>query len=337
VPITDDGVKCCIGAGTGLGEAFLTNSGKEYDVYPSEGGHADFAPRDEIEYKLMDFFSRTERTPRVSVERLVSGMGIPRIYDFYCSLHPEEINQEVQTRIRTEDPGSVIAEYAKSNKCNLCRQTIDTFISNYGAEAGNLALKVLPFGGMYVAGGIAPKLMWAIQKDHLFWHNFVNKGRMRGLLEKIPVYVVVHKQVGLLGAKVVCRRLLRTEGFSIRGELSHFVESAPRNVDMLGLGSFGGSDHDGQIEANVDTTGKQIGSVTVKRIRRNKETNPVTHAHVEAAMLRSAIYGGAIASVGTVALGYLVTYVIELWSQTSVTQKSTVGTSTANTTTIRRE
>jgi len=85
VPITAEAPKACIGAGTGLGETYLTWNGDEYDVWSSEGGHADFAPRDEIEFKLHQFFKQQERVPRVSVERLVSGMGIPRIYDFYCS------------------------------------------------------------------------------------------------------------------------------------------------------------------------------------------------------------------------------------------------------------
>ena len=219
VPLTAEAPKACIGAGTGLGEAYLTWNGDEYDVWSSEGGHADFAPRDEIEFKLLQYFKQVGSVPRVSVERVVSGMGLPRVYDFYTTLHAEEVSMEVQQRLRTEDPGSVIAEYAQSGKCDICRQTIDTFVSCYGAEAGNLALKTLPFGGLYIAGGIAPKLLWAIEKDNQFWHNFVNKGRMRGLLEKVPTFIVTHKQVGLLGAKVVCRRLLRQEGFSLKGEL----------------------------------------------------------------------------------------------------------------------
>ena len=212
--------------------------------------------------------------PRVSVERLVSGMGIPRVYDFYCAQHPEEVHGQVEARIRTEDPGSVIAEYAQSGQCDICRQTIDTFVSCYGAEAGNLALKTLPFGGLYVAGGIAPKLLWAMQKDHNFWHNLVSKGRMRGLLEKVPTFIVTHKQVGLLGAKVVCRRLLRDEGFTLKGELSHFSESAPRGVDVLeGTGR--------DVEAVVDATGKETGSVVMRR-RRDVSAGPAEPSPVSA-------------------------------------------------------
>jgi len=248
----------------------LTWNGTEYDVWSSEGGHADFAPRDELEFKMHQFFKQQERVPRVSVERLVSGMGIPRIYDFYCSQHPDEIHPEVNQRLRTEDPGGVIAEYAQSGKCDLCRQTIDTFVSCYGAEAGNLALKTLPFGGLYIAGGIAPKLLWAIQKDHNFWHNLVSKGRMRGLLEKVPTFVVVHKQVGLLGAKVVCRRLLREEGFSLKGELSHFSDTPPRGVDVLATGGQ-------NMEAVIDPTGRETGAVVVRKSRKQDEVDMSGH------------------------------------------------------------
>ena len=302
-------------------------------MWSSEGGHADFAPRDEIEFKLHQFFKQQERVPRVSVERLVSGMGIPRIYEFYASQHPEEIHSEVSQRIRTEDPGGVIAEYAQSGNCDLCRQTIDTFVSCYGAEAGNLALKTLPFGGLYIAGGIAPKLLWAIQKDHNFWHNFVSKGRMRGLLEKVPTFVVVHKQVGLLGAKVVCRRLLREEGFSLKGELSHFSDTPPRGVDVL---STGGRD----VEAVVDSSGRETGAVVVRKARKPDEVDMSGHVefggkegqlgatprgmkrapsvrggrftgHVESAssdlvLIRAAVVGGLIASVATLLLNTVI-------------------------------
>ena len=321
VPITAEAPKACIGAGTGLGEAYLTWNGAEYDVWSSEGGHADFAPRDELEFKLLEYFRKTGSVPRVSVERVVSGMGIPRVYDFYCTQHTEEVSLEVQQRIRTEDPGSVIAEYAQSGKCDICRQTIDTFVACYGAEAGNLALKTLPFGGLYIAGGIAPKLLWAIEKDHNFWHHFVSKGRMRGLLEKVPTFVVTHKQVGLLGAKVVCRRLLREGGFALKGELSHFSESSPRGVDVL---RAAGRD----IEAVVDSSGKETGAVVMRRSRGEPRGGDGDGGHESAAtevktttvrrsarrpvqvesvtgdlvLIRAAVVGGLIASVATLLL-----------------------------------
>ena len=336
VPITAEAPKACIGAGTGLGEVYLTWNGGEYDVWSSEGGHADFAPRAEIEFKLLQFFKQQERVPRVSVERMVSGMGIPRIYEYYCQEHPEEITGDVNRRIRTEDAGSVIAEYAQSGQCDLCRQTIDTFVSCYGAEAGNLALKTLPFGGLYIAGGIAPKLLWAIQKDHNFWHNLVSKGRMRGLLEKVPTFVVVHKQVGLLGAKVVCRRLLREEGFALKGELSHFSDTPPRGVDVLNTGG-----HD--VEAIVDASGRETGAVVVRKARKQDEVEMGGHVefggregqlgatprsikraasgraggrapaggHAESAssdllLMRAAVVGGLIASVATLLLNTVI-------------------------------
>lgn len=231
---------------------------------------------------------------------------------------------EVQNRIRTEDAGGVIAEYAQNGKCDICRQTIDTFVSCYGAEAGNLALKTLPFGGLYIAGGIAPKLLWAIEKDHNFWHNLVNKGRMRGLLEKVPTFIVTHPQVGLLGAKVVCRRLLREEGFQLKGELSSFSESAPRGVDVLA-----GAGRD--VEAVVDETGKETGRVVVRRVssrqlgevdngtgqgdgsRQEKSTRrrvvrraAQVESTSELAMMRAAVMGGLIASVGVLLLNTVI-------------------------------
>lgn len=111
---------------------------------------------------------------------------------------------------------------------------MDLFVKCYGAEAGNFALKTLPFGGMYIAGGIAKKILWAIQKDYQFWNAFVCKGRMQSMLEKIPLFLIRDAgQVGLLGAKVVCRRFLRAKGFVTKGELTQFAEALPRMLDMI--------------------------------------------------------------------------------------------------------
>jgi len=204
--------KACVGAGTGLGETFLTYNGEDYDVWPAEGGHTDFAPRTDEEFELMKFIQKADGLSRVSTERLVSGMALPRIYQYFAQKYPKEINPIVHRRIMVEDAGRVIADNAKSGKCTLCRRTIDQFVGSYGAEAGNMALKTLPFGGLYIAGGIAPKLLWALEHDRRFMTHYLAKGRMSHVLSRVPVYVVKHKNVGLLGAKVVCRRLLRKEG-----------------------------------------------------------------------------------------------------------------------------
>lgn len=115
----------------------------------SEGGHVDFAPRDQLEFGLLEYVKKSERVTRVSVERIVSGLGIPKIYEYFAHLYPAEVSAAVTEQLRIEDPGAVIARYAESGECNLCKQTIELFVRCYGAEAGNLALKMLPFGGTH--------------------------------------------------------------------------------------------------------------------------------------------------------------------------------------------
>lgn len=239
VPLCPDAPKSCIGAGTGLGEVYLTagvvdgsdeseSAAAEYTVWASEGGHQDFAPRDAIEFGLLEHMKRNERITRVSVERVVSGLGIPKLYNYIAHLHPEEVNPEVTQRLLSEDPGAVIAEFAENGRCNLCRQSIELFVKCYGAHAGNTALKTLPFGGMYLAGGIAPKLRQFLLRNNLFFEHFVRKGRMQTLMEKVPLFIVTHPSVGLLGAKVVCRRIMRRRGFMPgRGSLTTFTEAQP--------------------------------------------------------------------------------------------------------------
>lgn len=235
---TPAAVKACVGAGTGLGETFLTWNGQEYDTWPAEGGHSDFAPRDEEEFKLMEFIKTKFRIDRVSVERVVSGSAIPIIYEFFKTQYPDEVCNEVEERIRNEDPGMVVAESAKSGVCNLCIRSLRLFVSAYGSECGNLALKTLSFGGLYIAGGIAMKILWSIEADSTFWNAFVNKGRMKPLLENMPVFIVKPESVGLLGAKVVCRRSLRKEGFSVKGELESFELSVPNKMDESQRANF---------------------------------------------------------------------------------------------------
>lgn len=220
-------VKACVGAGTGLGETYLTWNGTEYDTWASEGGHSEFCPRNDEEWKLSEFIKNKFRIDRVSIERVVSGSAIPMIYDFFKTQYPAEVCAAVEGRLRVEDPGAVIAECAQNGSCNLCFRAIMLFVSAYGSECGNMALKTLSYGGLYVAGGIAMKILWAIERDHTFWNAFVNKGRMKPLLDCIPVFVVKPENVGLMGAKVVCRRSLRRCGFSVKGELDTYHVTTP--------------------------------------------------------------------------------------------------------------
>lgn len=200
----------CLGAGTGLGQCFLTHNGSEYDVYPTEGGHASFAPRNVEEMDLMrTLMRRGLRT--VSVERVCSGSALPDMYEYYRMRYPNVENPLVTEELAAaaHEPGAVIGARGVDGSDQLCRRTLELFVSIYGAEAGNLALKTIPYGGLYIAGGIATKIMPAMLAGDNFMLSMVCKGRMRSVLERVPVYVVTHKNVGMLGACVMSRRVLR--------------------------------------------------------------------------------------------------------------------------------
>ncbi|MBE9140746.1 glucokinase [Nodosilinea sp. LEGE 07088] len=199
-----------IGAGTGLGQGFALCPGGQPLVFPSEGGHADFAPRSELEFQLMRYLLDKHQISRVSVERVVSGQGIVAIYQFlrdreFASETPavaEAITTwERQTGLKTKtvDPAAVIAQAAAAGRDRLCQKAMEIFVSAYGAEAGNLALKLLPYGGLYVAGGIAAKNLPLLTAG-AFSDAFTHKGRVSPLLDRVPVHIVLNPQVGLIGA-----------------------------------------------------------------------------------------------------------------------------------------
>ncbi|MEB3341084.1 glucokinase [Okeania sp.] len=201
-----------LGAGTGLGECFLIRGAKEIKVYATEGGHTDFAPRSELEFQLLQYLLAKHNLDRISVERVVSGMGIVAIYQFLRDRQSATESVEIGDLVRqwekevgsneiTVDPGAVIGKAALEKSDRLCEQTLEMFVSAYGAEAGNLALKLLPYGGLYVAGGIAAKIL-PLMKSGSFMEAFKSKGRMRVLLEKVPVHIVLNPQVGLIGAAI---------------------------------------------------------------------------------------------------------------------------------------
>ena len=199
-----------IGAGTGLGQGFAIKQDSYRQVFASEGGHADFAPRSELEFQLLRYLLDKHQISRVSVERVVSGQGIVAIYQF---LRDREFAQESpdiaeaiatwerQTGLQTKtvDPAAVIAKAAAEEQDRLCQKTMEIFVEAYGAEAGNLALKLLPYGGLYVAGGIAGKNL-SLMKAGQFMQAFCHKGRVSPLLDKVPVHIVLNAQVGLIGA-----------------------------------------------------------------------------------------------------------------------------------------
>ncbi len=186
-----------ISPGTGLGEAGLRWEGDHHRPFPSEGGHADFAPRNEVEIELLRYL--LTQFESVSYERVLSGPGLHNIYKFLRDTGRGDEPAWLAERLREEDPPAVISSVALEGGCDLCAQAMDLFVSVHGAEAGNLALKVLATGGVFVGGGIAPKILPKL-KAPAFMRAFTAKGRMRPLLEAIPVKVILNEKTALLGA-----------------------------------------------------------------------------------------------------------------------------------------
>nr|MBI3613188.1 glucokinase [Nitrospirota bacterium] len=192
-----------IAAGTGLGEAILYGDGTRYHPMPSEGGHASFAPTSDLEIDLLRHLRSSYL--HVSYERVLSGAGLHAIYEFLRDTKRNEPTWLAE-RIKVSDAAAVIAEVGLAGQSELCQQALDLFASIYGAEAGNLALKALALNGLYVGGGIAPKLIPKL-KDGTFMRAFVAKGRYKNLLNAIPVRVIMNPKTALLGAASVASRL----------------------------------------------------------------------------------------------------------------------------------
>jgi glucokinase len=186
-----------ISAGTGLGEAGLHWDGDHYQPFPSEGGHADFAPRNELEVGLL--LHLLKQYGHVSFERVLSGPGLHNIYEFLRDTGRGEEPIWLTEQMRQGDPSAVISRAALDGSCELCVQALDLFVSIYGSEAGNLALKLMATGGVYVGGGIAPKIIQKL-KNSTFMKAFVSKGRMNLLLGAMPVRVILNENTALLGA-----------------------------------------------------------------------------------------------------------------------------------------
>ena len=192
------GNRALISAGTGLGEGFLVWNGRHHAPYPSEGGHADYAPRNEDEIDLLRFL-RQKYNGRISFERVVSGQGLTNVYEFLREVRGMEEPAWLAKRIAAEDPNAVITELALAAKSEICEKAMDMVVSAYGAEAGNLALKVLSAGGLYVGGGIAPRILEKL-KDGAFMKAFADKGRLSQLLVNMPVRVILESRTALMGA-----------------------------------------------------------------------------------------------------------------------------------------
>jgi len=200
------GSRALLSAGTGLGAAVLFWNGKRYVPSPSEGGHVEFGPKNGLEVDLLRHL--LERFGHVSYERVLSGAGLFNIYQFLRD--SGRFGSEpgwLSARLVTEDPAAVIAESARSKKSRLCAEALDLFASIYGAAAGNLALQVMTTGGVYIGGGIAPKIIWKL-KDGTFMKAFKAKGRLSRIVERIPVRVIMNDRAALLGAAADARNML---------------------------------------------------------------------------------------------------------------------------------
>jgi glucokinase len=191
------GNQAVIAAGTGLGEAGMYWDGQHYEIFACEGGHGDFAPRNALEIELLRYLAG--KFGHVSYERIVSGPGLVNVFHFL-----RDSGRGTEARWLTDemlhgDPAAAISTAAMDGKCPLCEQALDIFVSIYAAETGNLALKLMATGGIYLGGGIAPKLLPKLAGP-LFMQNFAAKGRMQPLLESIPVRVIINDKAALMGA-----------------------------------------------------------------------------------------------------------------------------------------
>lgn len=195
----DSQTQVVIAAGTGLGHAILCPvSDKKQAVLSTEAGHVSFAPRNEEEIQMLRFLWK--RWPRVSIERLVSGAGIVALYEYFS----EKENKDSSPILSLPEPASQISQLALEEKDETCQNALQTFVQLYGAQAGDFALSTLAQGGVYLAGGIPPKILPALQKAD-FLNAFYAKGRFSTLMKEIPVAVVVNTEVSLLGAASIFR------------------------------------------------------------------------------------------------------------------------------------
>jgi len=187
-----------IAAGTGLGEAILFPTGEGYRASASEGGHVDYAPRNDEEIEIFRYLSN--QYGRVSYERVVSGPGLFNIYRFLKETNRFPEPAWLLERLAGKaDASAVIASAALNHEADICVATLERFMSIYGAEAGNLALKALAMGGIYIGGGIAPKILSKFSEGG-FMSAFLDKGRFSGLLADIPVRVITEPKTALHGA-----------------------------------------------------------------------------------------------------------------------------------------
>lgn len=192
-----DGNRAIISPGTGLGEAGLFWDGKNHRPFASEGGHADFGPTTELQVELASYLIK--KFGHASTERILSGPGLQNIFHFFADVKKRDVPSLLKEEMSEQDPSKVITERALQKKSPICEETLDFFLTILGQEAGNCALRFLAIGGIYLGGGIVPKILPVLQNG-LFLKAFLNKGRMRDLLEGIPVFALNNKFSALYGA-----------------------------------------------------------------------------------------------------------------------------------------
>jgi len=220
--MSNTGPKACLGAGTGLGECYLTTTSlhpeEGYECYASEGGHVDFTPRSDLEVALRKYVKeKYHQANRVSVERVVSGRGLANVYEFLANTFPEKKTKVIHDEFENANDmqGRVVGENAnaKQNPCKLCVQAMEIMVSAYGAEAGNCAVKFIPTGGLYVSGGLTPKNIDFIKgEDSPFMKAYEDKGRLSDLVKSIPLFAVLVEDIGLRGARVCAMREFNSMG-----------------------------------------------------------------------------------------------------------------------------
>lgn len=190
------GNQAVIAAGTGLGEAGLYWDGRTHHPFASEGGHATFSPRNTLEFALLQHLQ--QQREHVSWERVVSGMALPELYAFLRNERQAVIPDWLAQELAGSQAAAAISTAAMQQRDAVCEETLQWFVGLYGAEAGNLALKTMSLGGLYIGGGIAPKILPLLQRGE-FIAAFLDKGRMRPLLEAMPVKVILNDRAALYG------------------------------------------------------------------------------------------------------------------------------------------
>lgn len=194
---TIGGNQAVIAAGTGLGEGGLYWDGTRYHVFASEGGHCDFAPQGELQVELYKYLQG--RYGHVSCERVISGPGLVNIFDFLRDTGRGQPPDWLVAEMVESDAAAAVSQAAMKGQCPMCERALEIFVSVFGAEAGNLALKIKATGGVFLAGGIAPKILPRLATP-MFLEAFLSKGRLRHLMEIMPVQVITNDKLALLGA-----------------------------------------------------------------------------------------------------------------------------------------